>query len=90
MLKASNIFWGVGFNFHRLYCVTDGQFGAEMQVLIQNDGPVTVQLESPAGPTDPKLVSSFDSQWKTCFNMIFYRSCQFCSSDYSMNSFGSI
>ncbi len=32
MLKASNIFWGVGFNFHRLYCVTDGEFGAEMQV----------------------------------------------------------
>ncbi len=56
------------------------EFGAEMQVLIQNDGPVTVQLESPAGPTDPKLVSSFDSQWKTCFNIIFYRNCQFCSS----------
>lgn len=42
-------------------CVVDGQFGAYMQVHIQNDGPVTIQLESPTGPTDPRLVSSFDS-----------------------------
>lgn len=26
---------------------TDGHFGAYMQVSIQNDGPVTIQLESP-------------------------------------------
>lgn len=41
--------------------LVDGQFGAYMQVHIQNDGPVTIQLESPTGPTDPKLVSSFKS-----------------------------
>ena len=29
--------------------VVDGQFGADMQVSIQNDGPVTLTLESPAG-----------------------------------------
>jgi len=38
-------------------CLVDGKFGAKMQVLIQNDGPVTIQLESPTGPTDPKQVS---------------------------------
>lgn len=27
--------------------VKDGQFGAMMQVHIQNDGPVTVEIESP-------------------------------------------
>ncbi|KAG2467422.1 NCKX3 protein, partial [Polypterus senegalus] len=34
--------------------VKDGKFGAYMQVHIQNDGPVTIELESPAGPSDPK------------------------------------
>lgn len=32
------------------YCedkIKDGQFGAMMQVVIQNDGPVTVEIESP-------------------------------------------
>uniref|UniRef100_A0A8C1D4W1 D-aminoacyl-tRNA deacylase 1 n=1 Tax=Cyprinus carpio carpio TaxID=630221 RepID=A0A8C1D4W1_CYPCA len=42
--------------------IKDGQFGAKMQVLIQNDGPVTIQLESPAGPTDPKLLSKQEKQ----------------------------
>lgn len=42
--------------------IKDGEFGAEMQVLIQNDGPVTVQLESPAGPTDPKQLSKQEKQ----------------------------
>ena len=28
--------------------VSDGQFGAYMQVHIQNDGPVTMNLESPS------------------------------------------
>lgn len=27
--------------------LTDGQFGAYMQVNIQNDGPVTIEIESP-------------------------------------------
>ncbi|MED6251785.1 D-tyrosyl-tRNA(Tyr) deacylase [Ataeniobius toweri] len=34
--------------------IKDGNFGAYMQVNILNDGPVTVELTSPAGPTDPK------------------------------------
>ena len=32
---------------HRLILLTDGVFGAYMQVNIQNDGPVTISLESP-------------------------------------------
>ncbi|TRY81859.1 hypothetical protein DNTS_005464 [Danionella cerebrum] len=42
--------------------VKDGQFGAKMQVLIENDGPVTIQLESPPSPTDPKLLSKQEKQ----------------------------
>lgn len=40
--------------------LTDGKFGAYMQVHIQNDGPVTIELESPApgaAASDPKQVS---------------------------------
>lgn len=37
--------------------VSDGKFGAYMQVHIQNDGPVTIELESPAAAVDPKQVS---------------------------------
>lgn len=40
--------------------LSDGKFGAYMQVHIQNDGPVTIELESSApGATtsDPKQVS---------------------------------
>lgn len=29
-----------------LYVISDGKFGAYMQVNIQNDGPVTIELES--------------------------------------------
>uniref|UniRef100_A0A3Q3W1U7 D-aminoacyl-tRNA deacylase n=1 Tax=Mola mola TaxID=94237 RepID=A0A3Q3W1U7_MOLML len=36
--------------------IKDGKFGAYMQVHIQNDGPVTIELTSPTGPTDPRLV----------------------------------
>lgn len=36
---------------------SDGKFGAYMQVHIQNDGPVTIELESPAATVDPKQVS---------------------------------
>lgn len=36
---------------------SDGKFGAYMQVHIQNDGPVTIELESPAAAVDPKQVS---------------------------------
>lgn len=35
---------------------SDGKFGARMQVHIQNDGPVTIELVSPSGPADPKMV----------------------------------
>ena len=36
----------------------DGKFGAYMQVNIQNDGPVTIQLESPvAEPNTPAAVA---------------------------------
>ncbi len=31
-----------------LFSSSDGEFGAYMQVHIQNDGPVTINLESPA------------------------------------------
>lgn len=34
----------------------DGKFGAFMQVHIQNDGPVTIELTSPTGHKDPRLV----------------------------------
>ncbi|KAJ3615143.1 hypothetical protein NHX12_018711 [Muraenolepis orangiensis] len=34
--------------------IKDGQFGAYMQVTIQNDGPVTIDLTSPTSPSDPK------------------------------------
>ena len=39
-----------------LLAFLDGTFGAYMQVHIQNDGPVTVELVSPTGPTDPRQV----------------------------------
>ncbi|KAI4886633.1 hypothetical protein NFI96_012753 [Prochilodus magdalenae] len=42
--------------------IKDGQFGAYMQVNIQNDGPVTIHLESPAGPTDAKQLSKLEKQ----------------------------
>lgn len=58
-------------------CLVDGQFGAKMQVLIQNDGPVTIQLESPTGPTDPKQVSSSDLFCNGCLNIIFLINCKF-------------
>nr|XP_058892306.1 D-aminoacyl-tRNA deacylase 1 isoform X1 [Kogia breviceps] len=42
---------------YRPELVKDGKFGAYMQVHIQNDGPVTIELESPApgaATSDPK------------------------------------
>lgn len=42
--------------------IKDGQFGARMQVHIQNDGPVTIELASPSGPTDPKQLSKQEKQ----------------------------
>ncbi|XP_038125902.1 D-aminoacyl-tRNA deacylase 1 [Cyprinodon tularosa] len=50
--------------------IKDGKFGAYMQVHIQNDGPVTIELTSPARPTDPKQFSKLEKQQlrkeKTC------------------------
>ncbi|KAL6455878.1 hypothetical protein MHYP_G00357290 [Metynnis hypsauchen] len=42
--------------------IKDGQFGAYMQVQIQNDGPVTIHLESPTGPTDAKQLLKLEKQ----------------------------
>ncbi|XP_076786012.1 D-aminoacyl-tRNA deacylase 1 isoform X1 [Arvicanthis niloticus] len=45
---------------YRPELIRDGKFGAYMQVHIQNDGPVTIELESPApgaASSDPKQVS---------------------------------
>ncbi|CAI5678976.1 unnamed protein product [Oreochromis niloticus] len=42
--------------------IKDGKFGARMQVHIQNDGPVTIELTSPTGPTDPKQLSKQEKQ----------------------------
>uniref|UniRef100_A0A3Q2NZL1 D-aminoacyl-tRNA deacylase n=1 Tax=Fundulus heteroclitus TaxID=8078 RepID=A0A3Q2NZL1_FUNHE len=42
--------------------IKDGKFGARMQVNIQNDGPVTVELTSPAGPSDPKQLLKLEKQ----------------------------
>ncbi|KAM9856562.1 D-aminoacyl-tRNA deacylase 1 [Aulostomus maculatus] len=42
--------------------IKDGKFGAYMQVHVQNDGPVTIELRSPTGPTDPKQLSKQEKQ----------------------------
>ena len=45
---------------YRPELIKDGKFDAYMQVHIQNDGPVTIELESPApgaAASDPKQVS---------------------------------
>ncbi|XP_008420595.1 D-aminoacyl-tRNA deacylase 1 [Poecilia reticulata] len=47
---------------YRPELIKDGKFGAYMQVNIQNDGPVTVELTSPAAPTDPKQLSKLEKQ----------------------------
>ncbi|XP_041911066.1 D-aminoacyl-tRNA deacylase 1 [Arvicola amphibius] len=44
---------------YRPELVRDGKFGAYMQVHIQNDGPVTIELESPA----PGAANSDPKQW---------------------------
>ncbi|KAM8878897.1 D-aminoacyl-tRNA deacylase 1 isoform 1-T5 [Spinachia spinachia] len=40
----------------------DGRFGAYMQVHIQNDGPVTIDLTSPMGPSDLRQLSKQERQ----------------------------
>ncbi|TFK08729.1 NADPH oxidase 3 [Platysternon megacephalum] len=42
--------------------IKDGKFGAYMQVNIQNDGPVTIELESPAATMDPKQLTKLEKQ----------------------------
>ncbi|XP_072265522.1 D-aminoacyl-tRNA deacylase 1 isoform X1 [Pyxicephalus adspersus] len=42
--------------------IKDGKFGAYMQVNIQNDGPVTIQLEPPASTADPKHLAKLEKQ----------------------------
>lgn len=55
--------------------ITDGKFGAYMQVHIQNDGPVTIELESPIvepkAKSKPVEISAVDNQTQgtvTCEN----------------------
>uniref|UniRef100_A0A8C4N382 D-aminoacyl-tRNA deacylase n=1 Tax=Eptatretus burgeri TaxID=7764 RepID=A0A8C4N382_EPTBU len=47
---------------HGAHLVKDGRFGARMQVHIQNDGPVTIELQSPPSSNDPKEVAQLDKQ----------------------------
>ncbi|XP_047601816.1 D-aminoacyl-tRNA deacylase 1 isoform X1 [Lutra lutra] len=50
---------------YRPELIKDGKFGAYMQVHIQNDGPVTIELESPAlgaATSDPKQLSKLEKQ----------------------------
>ncbi|XP_030742864.1 D-aminoacyl-tRNA deacylase 1 [Echinops telfairi] len=50
---------------YRPELIKDGKFGAYMQVHIQNDGPVTIELESPAASastSDPKQLSKLEKQ----------------------------
>uniref|UniRef100_A0A3B3RUN8 D-aminoacyl-tRNA deacylase 1 n=1 Tax=Paramormyrops kingsleyae TaxID=1676925 RepID=A0A3B3RUN8_9TELE len=47
---------------YRAELIKDGQFGAYMQVHIQNDGPVTIELESPTGPMDSKQLAKQEKQ----------------------------
>ncbi|XP_068135680.1 D-aminoacyl-tRNA deacylase 1 [Hyperolius riggenbachi] len=42
--------------------IKDGKFGAYMQVHIQNDGPVTIQLEPPTSTGDPKHLAKLEKQ----------------------------
>ncbi|XP_064813724.1 D-aminoacyl-tRNA deacylase 1-like [Oncorhynchus masou masou] len=44
------------------YITSYGQFGAYMQVHIQNDGPVTIELVSPSAPMDPKQLAKQEKQ----------------------------
>ncbi|XP_014385598.1 PREDICTED: D-tyrosyl-tRNA(Tyr) deacylase 1 [Myotis brandtii] len=52
---------------YRPELIKDGKFGAYMQVHIQNDGPVTIELESPApgaATSDPKQFISVHGSLK--------------------------
>nr|XP_020646191.1 D-tyrosyl-tRNA(Tyr) deacylase 1 isoform X1 [Pogona vitticeps]XP_020646192.1 D-tyrosyl-tRNA(Tyr) deacylase 1 isoform X1 [Pogona vitticeps] len=42
--------------------VKDGKFGEYMQVHIQNDGPVTIELESSTAPIDSKQLAKLEKQ----------------------------
>ncbi|XP_047601819.1 D-aminoacyl-tRNA deacylase 1 isoform X3 [Lutra lutra] len=51
---------------YRPELIKDGKFGAYMQVHIQNDGPVTIELESPAlgaATSDPKQCIIIGWNW---------------------------
>ncbi|XP_063774230.1 D-aminoacyl-tRNA deacylase 1 isoform X5 [Pseudophryne corroboree] len=47
--------------------VKDGKFGAYMQVTIQNDGPVTIELEPPVSSMDPKHLPPTSSKKGSAF-----------------------
>ncbi|XP_039386847.1 D-aminoacyl-tRNA deacylase 1 isoform X1 [Mauremys reevesii] len=52
--------------------IKDGKFGAYMQVNIQNDGPVTIELESPAATMDPKQLVPIKSMPASHQQLVFY------------------
>lgn len=47
--------------------ISGGEFGAVMQVHIQNDGPVTLQFETPFIPPAKEV-------WIICLHSVFYSS----------------
>ena len=66
-LKVINENLLINRNSFKLFCLLpDGKFGAYMQVHIQNDGPVTIELESPIvqDKSDNKKKESSESQIK--------------------------
>ena len=52
MLFYQNIYNNNNFN-----CCSGGEFGAMMKVSIENDGPVTLEIESPQLPPCPKRLA---------------------------------
>ena len=52
--KYGNIKWNQCSSSICLLYISDGKFGAYMQVHIQNDGPVTIPLDSPDNLPDHK------------------------------------
>lgn len=67
MSKHTNIF--LNFLSFTYVSVSDGKFGAYMQVHIQNDGPVTISLETPPPkPMQQKQVCLLNSILIILFN----------------------
>lgn len=54
------------------YSIPDGKFAAYMQVSIQNDGPVTFEIESPANlpPSKERRSNNVAKQEKESENLV--------------------